>query len=411
MNVLIVSQYFWPENFRINDLSAWLSDRGHSVTVLTGKPNYPGGKFFRGYGFFRRSRESFGAVDVIRVPLIPRAKGKPLSLILNYLSFAGFASLLGPLRIRGRYDVIFVYEPSPITVGLPALVMKKVLGAPVMLWVLDLWPESVTAAGAVDSPVLLKALRKLVGFIYCHTDAILVQSRAFLPNIRSFGIPDGRIDYMPSWADSGDSGGDVATAAPELSGEVQCFKIVFTGNIGVAQDFGAVLEAIQHANRRYNVHLYVYGSGRAQTTVEEAARRLGIEDNVHFMGRRPLTDMPAVYAGADALLVSLKSEPIFAMTIPAKLQSYLNAGKPVLGMIDGEAARVIEEAGAGLAAPAGNPELLAENIVQLAVADKAALEEMGRKGKAYYDRNFDRSLVLEKLERGMMALAASGRRQ
>lgn len=179
MRILIVTQYFWPESFRINDIALGLRDKGHKVTVLTGQPNYPAGSFFPGYGFFKKIREDYNGVDVVRVPLLPRGSGGGVRLVLNYLSFAFFASILAPFRCRSGYDVIFVYEPSPITVGLPALLLKKLKHAPIMFWVQDLWPESLSATGAVRSAWVLKLVERLVRSIYRGCDVILVQSRAF----------------------------------------------------------------------------------------------------------------------------------------------------------------------------------------------------------------------------------------
>lgn len=181
MKVLVVSQYFWPESFRVNDLALGLKDRGHSVTVLTGKPNYPAGSLFPGYGLLRPLRENYHGIKVFRVPLVPRMEGRGRHLVINYLSFVVSATLLGPLLCRGSFDVVFVFEPSPVTVGLPAIVMKKVKKAPLMFWVQDLWPESLTATGSVSSKHVLRAVDGLVRFIYRACDNLLVQSRGSSP--------------------------------------------------------------------------------------------------------------------------------------------------------------------------------------------------------------------------------------
>ena len=201
MRLLIVTQYFWPENFRINDLAAGLRERGHEVTVYTGKPNYPDGRFFDGYGFFGRGNETYEGMRVIRVPLIPRGDGGAVRLALNYLSFALFASALAPFRVRGEFDAILVYEPSPVTVGLPALVMKKLKRAPILFWVQDLWPESFSATEAVRAGWILKAVERLVRFIYRGCDRLLVQSRGFIPQLSAMGAPAEKIRYFPSWAE------------------------------------------------------------------------------------------------------------------------------------------------------------------------------------------------------------------
>ena len=179
MRVLIVSQYFWPEIFPINGIAVGLKDRGHQITVLTGKPNYPSGRFYEGYGFFTKSREIHKDMTVVRAPLFPRGQAGGFRLVMNYFSFAFAASLSAIVSCRDKYDVIFVYAPSPITVALPALVLRRFRGVPIMLWVQDLWPESVSAIGAVRSALPLRLIERMVKFIYKRSDRIPVQSRHF----------------------------------------------------------------------------------------------------------------------------------------------------------------------------------------------------------------------------------------
>src|SRR5690349_8507872 len=183
MKILIVSQYFWPESFRINDLALGLKERGHNVTVLTGMPNYPSGRLFSGYAMFSPTKEIFEGIPILRVPLIPRGSKGRWRLALNYISFALCASLLAPLRCKGPFDIIFVFEPSPVTVGIPALVLKKLMQAPIVFWVQDLWPESLSATGAVKSQRVLQWVANLVGYIYRRCDCILVQSEGFIPYV------------------------------------------------------------------------------------------------------------------------------------------------------------------------------------------------------------------------------------
>jgi glycosyltransferase involved in cell wall biosynthesis len=201
MKILIVSQYFWPENFRINDLAKGLLDRGHQVTVLTGQPNYPGGTFFPGYGLFKIFKQNHEGIKILRVPLLPRGQGGSIRLFLNYISFALSGCILGPILCRGDFDVIFVHEPSPITVGFPAIVLKIFKKAPIIFWVLDLWPESLSATGAVKSSIILGGVRRIVKFIYDRCDKVLVQSRGFVSRIKELNIPPEKILYFPSWAE------------------------------------------------------------------------------------------------------------------------------------------------------------------------------------------------------------------
>ena len=202
MKLLVVSQYFWPENFRINDLVADMVGRGNEVTVLTGQPNYPSGRFFPGYGWTRRSTESYQGARVVRVPLVPRGSAGAIRLALNYVSFAVFGALGVWMRLLGKFDAVFVFEVSPVTVGIPAIVASRRFRAPILFWVLDLWPESLAAAGGVQSPRLLRAVDHLVRWIYRNCARVLVQSRAFIPEIARYGVPLSNIVYFPGWGES-----------------------------------------------------------------------------------------------------------------------------------------------------------------------------------------------------------------
>ena len=397
MKVLIVSQYFWPENFRINDLAQALAERGHEITVLTGKPNYPGGTFFAGYGTFGRTEESYNGIRVLRVPLVARGTGG-LQLALNYLSFALSASLIGPWRCRGSFDVIFAFEPSPITVALPAIVLKTLKGAPLLLWVLDLWPESLTAAGAIRSPLVLGLLGKMVRGIYRCCDIILAQSRGFIPRIAQMGAAPEKIRYFPSWAEG------VFTTAASVDRDInlpilpQGFRIMFAGNIGAAQDFKSILDAAEKLMSERAIQWIVLGEGRMLEWVKTQIRERGLEDNVHLLGAYPLEMMPYFFREADVMLVTLKSDPIFALTIPGKVQSYLACGRPIAAMLDGEGARIVTEAGAGLVGPAENPDALAANVLALQRMPTAGRENMGRAARAYYELHFERGRLIAQLE-------------
>jgi len=203
MKILIVSHYFWPEQFRINDLACELKARGHEVSVLTGMPNYPNGRLFDGYSWWKKRYDDMDGVPVYRTPMFLRRQGLGWQLALNYFSFVLFGCLLAPWYFRNQsFDVVFVYEPSPFTVGVPAILMRKLKKAPVLFWVQDLWPESLTAAGAIHSPFALKAVGCMVRWIYRHCDRVLVQSEAFIEPAVAAGALRERTIYYPNWAES-----------------------------------------------------------------------------------------------------------------------------------------------------------------------------------------------------------------
>ena len=397
MRLLVVSQYFWPEDFRINELVAELSARGHEITVLTGKPNYPDGKILAAFTKNPQRFASFAGARVVRVPMLPRGQGK-LRLLLNYLSFALSATVVGVTRFAGgRFDAIFVFEPSPITVGIPAIVFRALRGWPVAFWVLDQWPESLAAVGIVRSERLLAIVGQLVRFIYARCDVILSPSKRLVPRIASYCRAGQRIEYFPNWAESGygSSSLDAASEVPARSGS---FSVMFAGNIGEAQDFPTILDAAERLKERADIRWLVVGDGRMAPWVHTEIARRGLKDSVVMLGRFPADRMPSFFLHADALLVSLKPDPVFTMTAPGKIQSYLAFGRPVLAMLDGEGAAVIDEARAGLTSPPGDAARLADNVVRLAALSAQERASLGRNGVAYAQREFSRNGMIDRLE-------------
>jgi len=397
VKILVVSQYFWPENFRVNDLVAELVKRGHEVSVLTGYPNYPDGVVFEDFKKNSSNYSKFAGADITRVPLMPRGQGG-VRLALNYASFVASASLFGLFKLRGRqFDCIFVFEPSPITVGIPAIVMRWAKKAPIVFWVLDLWPESLRAVGIVKSERILRLVGAMVSFIYRRCDVILAQSRSFIVNIKKYCDPGQRVEFFPSWAE--DLFGKATTvSASELASFSGRFKILFAGNIGEAQDFPAILDAAEHLKARDDIQWILVGDGRMAGWVADEIKRRDLARTVTMLGRFPLERMPSFYAGADALLVTLKKNDVFAMTIPGKVQSYLAAGKPLLGMLDGEGAAVILDANAGLVCASGRGEDLARIAHQLADAAPQTQRSMGQAGQAYYRKQFERETLMTRIE-------------
>lgn len=400
MRVLVVSQYFWPEVFRVNEIVADLVRRGHQVTVLTGRPNYPDGEVFEAYCQDPGAFAHYAGAEVLRVPLRPRGRGS-LRLVLNYWSFVFWGCLLGPWLLRGRrFDSIFVFETSPITSAIPAVLLKAIKRARLSIWVLDLWPDTLSAIGVVKSPRLLGLVGRLVAWIYRHCDLILAQSHGFFKPIERWSRDPGKTRYFPQWAEADFDAPVVARAsvAPELAAHEGRIKIMFAGNIGEAQDLPAVLDAAERLRGRSDIHWLLVGDGRAAAMVREQIQQRGLEQTVFMLGRHPLERMPEFFKGADALLVSLKPEPIFALTVPGKVQSYLASGRPVIAMLDGEGAEVIERSGAGLTCAAGRSDLLAERVLQLAALSDAQRAEMGRRGQAFAHGEFGRQRLMDQFE-------------
>ncbi len=398
MHVLIVTQYFWPENFRINDVAIGLKENGHEVTVLTGQPNYPEGRFFPGYGCWSKTEESYHGIRVLRVPLIPRGDGGALRLLLNFCSFALSASVFGAWRCRASYDVTLVFEPSQVTVGIPAIVLKKLRGAPILFWVQDLWPESLSATGATKSRWILGIVEFLVRRIYCQCDRILVQSEAFRTPIERLGVKREHIMYFPNSAEPFYQPLSLEREAPEHSQLPSGFRVVFGGNIGKAQSFGTILDAAELLKDQPEIHWIVLGDGRMFTWVQDQVERRGLGRTVHLLGRFPAESMPRYFALADVLLVTLLEQPIFALTIPSKVQSYLACGKPIVAALSGEGARIIREAEAGLTPPPEDPRALANSVLAMYNMPAEVRRAMGLRGRIYFETHFERMLLLERLD-------------
>jgi glycosyltransferase involved in cell wall biosynthesis len=387
MRVLLVSQHFWPESFRINDVASALQQAGCEVTVLTGQPNYPGGVVFEGYRANGTGMERHKGLEICRVPLVPRARGNALRLVTNYLSFIATAATLGAWQLRHRrFDVVFVYATSPILQVIAAVWLARLKGCAVVTWVQDLWPDSLEATGYLRNPRALATVSRLVRWIYARCDLLLVQSQAFVSPVRALAGKT-TVRYHPNSGDeSSDEQGSVAANAEALT-LAAGFNVVFSGNLGTVQGLETVLDAAELLLDVPDARFVLVGSGqRSAWLAEEIARRR--LTNVQLTGRFPPERMPAILAQASALLVSLANSPAMLLTVPSKVQSYLAAGRPIIAALDGEGARIVLEAGAGVACPAADAPALASAVRQLHACTPAMRSAMGTAGRAYYERHF-----------------------
>ena len=393
MKILIISQYFWPENFKINDIALGLKDKGHEVSVLTGIPNYPKGEFFEGYNL-KSSDELWNGIKIYRSKLFPRGKGA-IRLFINYFSFVFFGSLK-VRQIKSEFDKILVYEPSPITVGIPATVASKRFKTPYFFWVQDLWPESLAAAGGVKNKAVLKVFDMITRFVYKKSEKVLIQSEGFRDYISKQNVPDSKIIFYPNTTE------DFYEKRPKSS-EIEKklpegFKLMFAGNLGEAQSLTTLLEAAEIIkDKGLEINWIFLGEGRAKDNLLKIVEQKKLTDCIHFLGSFPSTDMPSFFASADALIASLKSDRIFSLTIPSKIQSYLACGKPILASLDGEGAKIINEAQCGFASPSENAFLLAENIEKLYSLSSPQREKMGENALKYFQENFERNKLLDDL--------------
>ncbi|NQV72054.1 glycosyltransferase family 4 protein [bacterium] len=397
MKLLIVTNYFWPEEFRINDLATGLKDIGYEVTVFTGIPNYPSGRFFEGYGFWKNRSEIRDGIKIIRFPLIPRGNGGKLGMMLNYISSAFFSCLYIPWKCRDQYDAIFVFEISPVTVGLPAILLKYLRNIPVVFWVLDLWPESLAATRVTKSTFLLNQVEKLVRFIYKKCDLILASSRGFIESIKNVGGSQLNVGYFPNWVEPDYLVCKAKVNALEVPGFPQGFCIVFAGNIGIAQDFQTIIRAAELLSEHSDIHWVIIGDGRQFNWVKSEIYNKKLAQNVHLLGRYPAVMMPTFFDLADVLLVTLRDDPIFSLTLPGKLQSYMASGKPIIAALNGEGGRLVDESKSGRTCRSGSHQQLAENILELYRMSPSERAQLGLNGKSYCDRYFNRDKLINNL--------------
>ncbi|WP_345992304.1 glycosyltransferase family 4 protein [Chryseobacterium sp. Chry.R1] len=396
MNILIITQYFYPENFKSNDLAFELKKKGHDVTVLTGLPNYPEGKIFEGYGVFKNRKQTVNGVKVIRSLLLPRGKGGGIRLFINYYSFAVFASIKAFLMgFNNKFDAIIVHEPSPITQYYPALLMNKIWKTPVYFWVMDLWPESLSIAGGVKNKWILNYYENVIKRFYKNSEKILITSQGFRKSINQKGNFDDKIIYFPNWAEDTISEGNKDFPIPSLP---DGFKVMFAGNIGEAQDLDNIVKAALELRDKKDIKFILVGDGRKMPFVKEFIEEHQLQETVFTMGRFPVEAMSSFFYKADVMLVTLKDDPIFNLTVPAKLQAYMSASKPVIAMLNGEGADNVKEADCGFTVSAGDYQSLANTILKASGLSKEVLTQLGENSRRYYEDNFRMSSCISNLE-------------
>jgi glycosyltransferase involved in cell wall biosynthesis len=394
LRVLIVSQYFWPEGFHINEVAKTLLEKGVAVEVLTGKPNYPRGVFFSGYRAWGCQCETYQGINVNRIPLLARG-GDGWRLALNYLSFIISGLLFAPWMLRTKkFDVIFIYAPSPILQSIPAIFLGWLKGCPVVLWVQDLWPESLSATEHVQNKWVLKLVEYVVRFIYRHVNLLLVQSRAFVEPVRllASGTPT---KYYPNSVD-GNFAVPATGKTPDVPGLEGGFSVMFAGNIGAAQGVEVIVDAATLLKDHKDIQFVVLGDGsRRQWMLQQVADRN--LTNLHLPGRFPVETMPGFMQKVSALLVTLAEREIFAATVPNKIQAYMAAGRPIIACLPGEGARLVVEAKAGVGVRAEDGKALAEAVLALYRMSESERDEMGRNGRAYFHEHYDHERLVDQL--------------
>lgn len=397
-NILIVSQYFWPEEFRINSIAEELTEKGHTVSVLTGFPNYPSGKFDPDFLADRKGFSALGKCKIYRVPVFPRGNGY-FSLFLNYVSFLISASIIGPLKIKDlKVDHVLVYQLSPATVLIPGFLISKIKKSSFIPWVQDLWPEAVTATGVKLSKPVLTAIENSVNFFFKRSNYVICQSESFTRVLRQRGVLQENLKFIPNWAEDIYSQTEIEYA-PEITIDDKCFTIMFAGNLGEGQDLPNVLNAIKAASD-YDMNLrWVFvGGGRLLGWLKEEVKKNNLSKQVLILGRFQVERMPSFFLHADAMLISLKNTSVYEMTIPSKLQSYFIAGKPILAMLSGEGAELIQQSSSGFVAPAGDYKGLAKIVKKIANLKELELMKMGENSRTFGYENYGKDKLMNELD-------------
>lgn len=392
MKILVITQYFWPEEFRINDICKGLKEAGHEVEVLTGLPNYPHGKIFHGYSYFKRGPKEYEGMKIRRVGMIPRGKNNSIMLALNYLSFMVISSIrVVPLMFR-KYDRVFVFQVSPLTTAVPAILLSKIKKIPSYIYIQDLWPETFYSIVNISNDKIRKIMKKTCNKIYDAFDKLLIASQGYEEILVKEGIKKEKLEYFPQWAE------DFYSNKENIQKKDEYFTVTFAGNIGKAQSVDTIIEAANLAKENTNIKWQILGDGSEFENIKSLVNKYDLHKYVKLLGRKPASDMPKYFSSSDALIVTLKNEDILRVTLPAKVQSYMASGKPILAAISGEGNRIIKDSNCGLVGEAEDHIKLYENVIKLFNMSEEERNILGNNGKEYFKNNFTREKLLSQLE-------------
>lgn len=390
-HILVVSQYFYPEQFRINDICTEWVKRGYKITVLTGIPNYPQGEYFEGYDLLHKRTEEWNGIKIVRIPLIARGHNS-LGLVANYFSFV-ISGYIWKCLTKIKADYVFTFEVSPMTQALVGVWYAKKHRVPHYLYVQDLWPENVEIVTGIHSPLVLRPIEKMVDYIYRNCDQIFATSPSFVKEIGKRGVPKKKIHYWPQYAE------DFYKPLKSSQNRDSRFTITFTGNIGYAQGLDVLPKTAEILKeRRTSVSFLIVGDGRYRDEFENEIKKRNVSDMFDLIGRKPAKEIPQILADSDAAFLSFMDNPLFSMTIPAKLQSYMACAVPIVASATGESKRIIEEAKCGVCCEIGNVKQLITEIEKLINLDKDTLLDLGYRARKYYEATFNKDQLLEWME-------------
>lgn len=392
-HILVISQYFYPEQFRINDMCIEWIKRGYKVTVLTGYPNYPQGKYYDGYGWFKNTRQKWKGIDIIRIPLTARGQGS-FKLAMNYFSFV-VSGFIWALSTNIKADYVFTFEVSPMTQALIGVWYSKRRKIPNYLYVQDLWPENVEIVTGIHSPMVIKPIEAMVNHIYKHCDVIFATSPSFVKEIQKRVKGDkNKVKYLPQYAE--DFYKPVERRSVLEIPDDDSFKIIFTGNIGKAQGLDILPKTAALLKGKEKIKFIIVGDGRDKENFLRQITDNDVQDMFVLIDRQPPERIPELLAACDAAFISFMPDPLFEKTIPAKLQSYMACGMPIIAAANGETKRIILEATCGFCSPIGDISALASKITELVCMKD--LSEMRKKAIAYCEHHFYKRKIMDGLD-------------
>lgn len=397
MKILVVCQYYYPESFKVTDVCEALVKDGYEVTVLTGLPNYPAGIVPDEYKSGAHNDEIINGVHIIRCYERGRKKGA-VNLAINYASFY-FSAMRKIKKMSMDYDLVFSYQLSPIFMALPARWYKINRKVPMMLYCCDLWPESLKMYLNNENNPVFKWVKKVSKKVYDSADMIATQSDVFVDYLNDVhSIPMGKLKYIPNFSDEEYLSMDLSKKK-----DAEFVDFVFTGNVGIAQDLEDVVMSFSKVRDIENIRFHIVGDGARIDNIKKLSEELNIADRVIFYGQRPASEMPKFYEMADACIVSLKADNAIGLTLPAKVQGYMAAGKPILGMINGSCGRIISEAECGYCVNAGDVDGFANSIRQFC-NNKDNAECLGNNARDYFKKNFRIGIHIDAIEKQIKEL-------
>ncbi|MBE6749942.1 MAG: glycosyltransferase family 4 protein [Ruminococcaceae bacterium] len=400
-HILVISQYFHPEQFRINDMATEWVNQGYKVTVLTGIPNYPQGKFYDGYGWFKKRKELWNGMEIIRIPLFARGK-TAIGMVLNYFSFV-FSGFFWKSFTKVDADLVFTFEVSPMTQALIGVWYAKRKKIPNYLYVQDLWPENVEIIGGIHNKTVINAIGRMVNYIYKNCDKIFATSPSFVEEIRKrTPQEEEKVIYWPQYAEEFYKPSEEKS---DLIPQDEFLNITFTGNIGTAQGLEILPTAARILKEKnVAVRFNMVGDGRNKENLLQQIRQNKVEEYFNMVGRVPATEIPSILSASDAAFLSFAENPLFEKTIPAKLQSYMACGIPIIAAAQGESKRIIEESGCGVVSEIGNADSLVDIILKFNQTSSSQREQMKKSAIEYCDKNFNKKVLFEELNKSYLKI-------